>query len=1050
MTISELPTESTASEADVLLAALPAFALLPDAVRGLVAGSFELLELPFGAVIVREGEEADAFFVLASGSARVVKETSQGEEVALNVLQRGDAFGEAGLLGETTRTATVRTSSAAQVLRLHSSVFAALARSHPEVRTAFEAMGRTRELSDFFRIHAGFASLPNKALAQLITGLEEIEVAAGELVVREGDPPGPMFVIEEGRLRTFRMQDGARQDLAYLRKGDFFGERSLFRGEPRNASVEALIDCKLLRLPPALYASLLEEHPEFRARMEERILQYSYARLARVPLDFADEILPAEVSAAERDLGEPEARTPEPEEAEELGDEVAQGKRPGRRFPHVTQLDEMDCGAACLAMICRFFGRAVPISYIRDVAHTSTRGTSLNGITRGAGELGLVARSIRASKSRLDELPLPAVVHWQGDHWVVLYRVGKKKVRIADPESSLRTLPRDEFLKNWTGYASVIGYGEGLEQMPAARFSLAWLKPFFRPHYRMVAFATLLAGLVAGLELVLPILTQQIVDHVLPHRNAQGVFVQGDKHALLIVMTGIIAVLIAMSGAGLLQQYLLSRVAVRLDVSTLDHLTKTLFNLPMSYFATRRTGDIERRLAGAQQVRSFLTGSFIQALTSLLTLTAALTLMFIYSWVLALVYLATLPMYAGLMRFSSTRLRPLYDDLEASFGRYSSGQIDAIRGIETVKALAAENSLRLLMLTRFQALAKRIFRTQFIVLGYHGALQMVGLLSFGLFLGVGALEVINGQLTLGQFMAYNALIALANGPVLGLLSLWDGFQQTKVLLMRLDDVIEQEPEQGHDRSHLRAVGTLEGRVELQGVGFRYGGSGPILEDLTFKVAPGETIAIVGRSGSGKTTLVKLLAGLLEPTEGTISFDGFDMKTLDYRTLRRQIGFVLQENYLFNDSITGNIAFGEADAEPDKLFAAAKAANAHEFVQRLPLGYDTKIGESGLRLSGGQQQRVAIARALYHQPPILLFDEATSALDTESERAVKQSLDELLVGRTSFVIAHRLSTMRDADRILVLERGRLVEQGTHDELIARQGLYFYLASQQLEM
>ena len=911
MSTSETRTETAAVEADVLLAALPAFALLPDGVRGLVAESFELLDLPFGAVIVREGEEADAFFVLASGSARVVKETAQGEEVALNVLQRGDAFGEAGLLDQTTRTATVRTSSAAQVLRLHSSVFAALARSHPEVRTAFEAMARTRELSDFFRIHAGFATLPNKALAQLITGLEEVEVAAGELVVREGDPPGPMFVVEEGRLRTFRMQDGAQQDLAYLRKGDFFGERSLFRGEPRNASVEALIDCRLLRLPPALYASLLDEHPEFRARMEERILQYSYERLARVPLDFADEILPAEIAAAERDLGEPEALTPEPEEAEELGDEseAAQGKRPGRRFPHVTQLDEMDCGAACLAMICRFFGRAVPISYIRDVAHTSTRGTSLNGITRGAGELGLVARSIRASKSRLDELPLPAVVHWQGDHWVVLYRVGKKKVRIADPESSLRRLPREEFLKNWTGYASVIAYGEGLEQMPAARFSLNWLKPFLRPHYKMVAFATALAALAAVLQLVLPILTQQIVDNVLPHR---------DEHLLLIVMAAIIAVLLAMTGAGLVQQYLLSRVAVRLDVATLDHLTKTLFNLPMSYFATRRTGDIERRLAGAQQVRAFLTGSFIAALTSILQLIAALTLMFIYSWVLALVYLATVPIYAGLMRFSSQRLRPLYDDLEASFGRYSSGQIDAIRGIETVKALAAEDSLRLLMLARFQALAKRIFRTQFIVLGYHGALQMVGLLSFGLFLGVGALQVIHGSLTLGQFMAYNALIALANGPVLGLLSLWDGFQQTKVLLMRLDDVIEQEPEQGHDRSHLRAVGTLEGRVELQGVGFRYGGSGPILEDITFKVEPGETIAIVGRSGSGKTTLIKLLAGLLEPTEGTISYDGFDMRTLDYRTLRRQIGFVLQENYLFNDSIAGQHRLRRRDSRTGQV------------------------------------------------------------------------------------------------------------------------------------
>jgi ATP-binding cassette subfamily B protein len=1037
-------SEAVAFEADELLAALPAFALLTEDVRGLVADSFEVIDFPFGATIVREGDEADAFYVVANGSARVVKQAAGGEEVVLNVLHRGDPFGEAGLLEMTTRNATVRASSATQVLCLHRSVFVGLARSHPEVREAFETLVRARTLSNFFRINVGFATLPGEALAQLVSGLEEVEAAAGEVVVREGDSPGAMYVVEEGRLRAFRTVDGDRQDLAYLRKGDFFGERSAIRDEPRAASVEALVDCKLLRFAPELYASLLTDHPEFRARIEERVLQYDYRNLARVPLDFADEILPAEAVAADRFVGGAEVLAAEPTEVEELGAEPAPAarRRPGRRFPHIFQLDEMDCGAACLAMVCRYYGRAVSPSHIRELAHTSTRGTSLNGITRGAEALGLEARSIRASKSKLDELPLPAIVHWQGEHWVVLYRVEKNHVRIADPETGLRRLPRAEFLEHWTGYASVIAYSEGLELQPESRVSLTWLKPFLRPQLKLLLFAAGLAALAAVLELVLPILTQEVVDKVLPSKDTQK---------LWLVSAAIIVVLLAMTAASLIQRYLMSVVAVRFDVASLDHLTERLLGLPMSYFSTRRTGDIERRLSGARQVRAFLTSSGVQVLTDSMQLIAALCLMFYYSWVLALVYLVTVPAYAGLMRFSSTRLRPLYDDLEASYGRYSSGQIDAIRGIETVKALAAEDSLRRLMLTRFQTLTRRVFRTQFIVLSYQGLIQLVSLASFGLFLVVGALEVINGQLTTGEFVAYNALIALATGPMLGLLSLWDGFQQARVLLLRLDDVIEQEPEQGHDHSHLRPVTTLEGRIQLDGVGFRYGApdAPPILEDLTFTVEPGETIAIVGRSGSGKTTLIKLLAGLMEPTEGTITFDGYDMRTLDYRSLRRQIGFVLQENYLFNESIAGNIAFGE-EPELDKLTAAAKAANAHEFVQRLPLGYDTRIGESGLRLSGGQQQRVAIARALYHQPPILLFDEATSALDSESERAVKQSLDDLLVGRTSFVIAHRLSTIRDADRILVLERGRLVEQGSHDELMARQGLYFYLTSQQLEL
>jgi len=319
-----------------------------------------------------------------------------------------------------------------------------------------------------------------------------------------------------------------------------------------------------------------------------------------------------------------------------------------------------------------------------------------------------------------------------------------------------------------------------------------------------------------------------------------------------------------------------------------------------------------------------------------------------------------------------------------------------------------------------------------------------------LFLLVGSHEVMNGGMSIGGLVAFNALVALANAPILTLLNLWDNLQQASVYLNRLDDIFQQEPEQGHDRSRLVPVKSLEGRITFQHMSFRYGGpeSPPILDDLNFEVPPNTMVAIVGRSGSGKTTLIKCLAGLLEPTEGTILFDGIDLKTLNYRDLRRKIGFVLQENHLFDDTIARNIAFGEEEPDLDHVLWAAQVASAREFIERLPLGYDTRIGESGISLSGGQKQRVAIARAVYARPPVLIFDEATSALDTESERAVKENIDQLLEGKTSFVIAHRLSTVRDADVILVLEKGRLVEQGTHDDLMKRQGLYYFLVSQQL--
>jgi ATP-binding cassette subfamily B protein len=1035
------------SDKQIALEELPMMLFLPPELKKPVMDCFVPASFSFGGDILSEGEETDAVYVMAEGRARMIKRAANGAEIPLNILKPGETFGATGLLDPTAigkRTTTVRASSDVQAYKLDPALFQALLANHPEIKNYIALEQRHRQLANFIKLYTVLAKLPPEALKLLALEAESVTFEAGAIVIRQGDGVGPMFIVEEGRLRVWELQGTRQRERAFLRKGDLFGELSVARDQPRHATVEAVTESRLFKINERTFGKLYARFPEFRNKIEERIAGYDYKKTARLPLDFAQEIVPANAEVAEQvspnQLDERKTAAQLGPFATEDGHFVKGTKRI-RRFPHIKQIDEMDCGAASLAMICRHFGRTVSITRIRQAVHTATDGTSLRGLCQGAESLGLAARSVKVSKSNVGQMPLPAIIHWDNYHWVVLFEVDVKHAWIADPATGIRKITRKELDEKWNGYAALFDYTEAFELAPETKTGFGWLMPFLKPFASVFAKAFGLAVIVSALQMLLPVFTQVIVDSVL---------VQNDASLLTTMIVSMLVVLVFMTVAMLVQRYLLSFVAVRVDSSSLDFITRRLLALPTSYFATRKTGDIQRRILGVRQVREFLVQNGVNGLTAIAQIAASLSLMFLYSPMLAAVFLAVAPLYAGLMKYSSKRLGPMFDELEESYGKYASHQIDAIKGIETVKALGAESSLREKMLNEFHSLAHKQFKSNFLLMGYEGMVQTVGFLSMALFLFVGAQQVMSGRMTIGAMVAFNALVAMANAPILTLLSMWDNWQLAAVLLNRMNDVFEAEPEQGHDHSHLKPVRALEGLVRFQNVSFRYGGpdSPKILEDISIDIPAGKTVAIVGRSGSGKTTLVKCLAGMLEPAEGVIYFDSVEQKRLRYRDLRRQIGFVLQENYLFDDTIAKNIAFSDDDPDPGRVAWAAKVANAHEFIERLPLGYDTRVGETGIALSGGQRQRIAIARAVYNKPPILIFDEATSALDTESEKAVKENMDQLLKGRTSFVIAHRLSTIRDADLILVIEKGKLVEQGTHEELMERQGLYYYLSSQQL--
>lgn len=1015
----------------------------------------EPLVYEFGTVIVRQGDAGDTLYIVQSGRVRVVQETEDDEEIVLTSLHPGDVFGEISLLKNTPRAATVRASRSTRVLRLDRHNFQKLVSERPHIGQLLEDYASGRLLFNILKRARSLDRLPEAVLRDVVRALKRIEFRPGQKVIQEGDPPGPMYIVEQGKLKvTKRGESGRSKNLDFLREGDFFGEASALADEPRSATVEAVTPCCLFSLDSTDLRQLFARWPQFKRAMEERVASFDYQREANVPLDFSEELLPAQTrtttEAVAENLDADTAastlfKTTAPARLvarlRKLLGQRSRTKTRYWRFPFIRQVDEADCGVACLAMICRHYGRRVSPAHIRMLAHTAIDGTSLRNLCHAAHSLGLAARPVKVSQRNVDQIPLPAILHWDDKHWVVLVEVQDDRVRIADPAVSLEWLPRQELEEHWNGYTALFDYTESFEQAPEAQPSLAWFWPYARaqlPLLRKVFSLTLISTVLA---FIAPVLTQVIVDRVV---------VEGAGDLLAVVLLAMAVVLVFQTAASLLQGYIMAFAAMHIDTAAFDSLTRRLLALPVGYFQTRRTGDIQRRLDGARQVRQLLVSNSLSAIVALTQLSVALVLMGLYSPLMMMIYLGVAPFYSGLLFIAVRYLRPLYDRLEKHYGEYRSEQIDAIKGIESVKTGAAEHTLREKLLDYFTRAARQQFKADYTVLAYQGTINALGLLTVLLFLWLGAKMALAGDITLGAFVAFTALVTLANAPIVILLKLWEELQLAQVLVHRLGEIFEYEPEQGRDHSRLLPVHSLSGALEFRNVSFRYGGmdSAYILHHISLKIPAGKTFAIVGRSGSGKSTFVKLLAGLLEPSEGSILYDGVDMRILDYQGLRRKIGYVLQENHVFNGSVLENIAFG---AEPDlkRAINAAKAASAHEFIERLPLGYETQLGESGVRLSGGQTQRITIARAIYRNPAVLILDEATSALDAETEREVQEKMDVVFAGRTALVIAHRLSTIRNADRIIVLEKGEIAEQGDHEELMDRRGIYFYLVSRQIE-
>ncbi|MEM8810691.1 MAG: peptidase domain-containing ABC transporter, partial [Cyanobacteria bacterium P01_G01_bin.38] len=712
------------------------------------------------------------------------------------------------------------------------------------------------------------------------------------------------------------------------------------------------------------------------------------------------------------------------------------------RYPWIEQQSSSDCGAACLAMVCRYWGKRFPINVLRERANVGQAGASLKSLAKAAESVGFQARPVRASLGALMTESGPWIAHWEGMHYVVVYQVSAQKAVIADPALGRQTLSRAAFCQKWTGYALLLQVTDKLRQTEIKQASLGRYIAALVPHRGVLLQIIIVSLLIQSFSLVSPLFTQVVLDRVVVQKSLPTLNV----FALGMLLFGVWGI-----GMSAVRQYLLSYFSNRLDLTLVSGFINHAMSLPLKFFESRRVGDIITRVQENQKIQRFLIGQVVLAWLNFVTGFVYLALMLHYNWRLTLLVLLLVPPIVILTLGSTPFLRRVSRQIFKEAADQNSALVEMMNGMATIKSAATERELRWRWENHLTRQMNARFRGQKLGIGLQTVSGIINTLGSTALLWYGAKLVIENQLTIGQFVAFNMMMGYVISPVLALANLWDELQEVFISVERLNDVFETKPEQPLEVASL-TLPTIKGDVEFESVTFRYNEEDErnTLQNLSFRVNAGATIAIVGRSGSGKSTLIKLLEGLYHPTQGRVLVDGHDLRHVSLPSLRSQLGVVPQDCFLFSGTILDNITLYRADWGLEDAITAAKLAEAHSFIQALPLGYSTKVGERGATLSGGQRQRIAIARALLGDPRILILDEATSSLDTESERRFQQNLETISCDRTSFVIAHRLSTVRNADTILVLDRGVLVEQGSHTELMTQKGLYHSLAQQQLAL
>lgn len=725
----------------------------------------------------------------------------------------------------------------------------------------------------------------------------------------------------------------------------------------------------------------------------------------------------------------------------------------------IAQHDQMDCGPSCLAMISSRYGKDFNLQYLRDNCFITREGVSLLGICEAAEKIGFKHISAKLKIEDLENELLPCILHWNQNHFVVLYKItkniftGKLRYKIADPAHGFITLSEEKFKKSWLSdgekgvalFLEPTEYFFGQEPPKEEKVSIKYLLNYLKPYKKSMGWMFFLLSLGTLITLIFPILTQKLIDDGVNQKNFSII-----TYILLAQLAFFFGSIII----NILRNWIMLVVGTKINIQIISDFLKKMLRLPIRFFDTKLMGDFNQRIQDHERIEHFLTSQSLLTVFSIITFTAFFGVLWYYDFSILLTYM-TLTVASVLWSLFWMRKRKVLD--YQRFQKRSENQesiYEIINGVSEMKLNQFEDFKR----REWEKIQQKLFKINIRILKLDqiqlSGFEFINQIKNILVTFLSAYFVVQNKMTLGELLSVSYIIGQMNSPVSQLISFFRSLQDAKLSLSRLNEVQNhQEEEQEHHQNlpvlqeHFSNAG-----IKIDNISFQYEGphSPYILKDISLNIPKGKITAIVGASGSGKTTLLKMLLKFYEPTQGKIKVNGINLADISPIELRKNCGVVMQDGFIFSDTIERNIATSDEEIDEDKLKKSMEIANIKTFVEELPLGLNTKIGASGNGVSGGQKQRILIARAVYKNPQFILFDEATSALDAENEKIIHDNLQSFFKGRTVIIVAHRLSTVKNADQIIVLKKGQIVEQGNHKELVSKQGEYFNLVKNQLEL